>query len=73
MACPPLAAATTTTSCRPFDPPPRPCHRCHFEIVVIPCTPAMDKAEVELANALVTLVGGTRPLVSPAQVRQYLS
>jgi hypothetical protein len=40
---------------------------------VIPLTPAMDQAEVALANALVAMVGGTRPVVSPSQVVQLLS
>jgi hypothetical protein len=32
----------------------------------------MDEAEAELQNALVVMVGGTRPQVSPTQVQEYL-
>jgi hypothetical protein len=35
--------------------------------------PAMDVAEAELANAMIATIGGTRPTMLPAQVRQYLS
>jgi hypothetical protein len=33
----------------------------------------MDEAEVALGNELVTIIGGTRPPVSPDQVRHQLS
>ena len=42
------------------------------EIVVIPRSGELEEAEVELSRALVTVVGGTRPLVSTTMVRQHL-
>jgi hypothetical protein len=65
-----------SSSPQPPSPPPSPrgpAHRHHNEMCVIPLTPAMDQAEVALANALVAMVGGTRPVVSPSQVVQLLS
>jgi hypothetical protein len=61
----------------PSPPPPGPsgaaeCPR-HFELRVIPRTQAMNEAEAALANALVMMVGGARPVISPEQIRQHLS
>jgi hypothetical protein len=39
---------------------------------IIPRSAAIDDAEEALANAFVTMVGGTRPFLSPAQVADYL-
>jgi hypothetical protein len=50
----------------PEGPPISLARRHHFETWVIPHTPAMDQAEVALASALVAVVRGTRPAVSPA-------
>jgi hypothetical protein len=60
----------------PSPPPSGPsgaveCPR-HFELHVIPCTQAMNEAEAVLANALVVMVGGARPVISPEQIRQHL-
>jgi hypothetical protein len=33
----------------------------------------IDQAEVALSNALVAMIGGTRPAVSPTQVEQLLA
>jgi hypothetical protein len=44
-----------------------------FELRVLPRTPAVDATKAELSSALVTMVGGSRPLVSPTQVLEYLA
>lgn len=43
-----------------------------MEFVVVPCSAELQAAEDELSLALVTVVGGTRPPVSPTMVRQFL-
>lgn len=43
------------------------------EFVVVPRSSELQAAEDELGQALVALVGGTRPPVSPTMVRQFLS
>jgi hypothetical protein len=62
------------------EPPPQPpaspsslVRPRRFELRVIPRTQAIDEAEAALANALVVLVGGNRPTLSPEQVRHHLS
>jgi hypothetical protein len=62
----------------PSPPPPptplgAPSRRPHVETQIIPRTVAMDAAEERLANALVVVVGGTRPAISLAQVLHYLA
>jgi hypothetical protein len=60
----------------PLQPPASPSslvRPCRFELRVIPRTQAIDEAEAALANALVVLVGGNRPTLSPEQVRHHLS
>jgi hypothetical protein len=44
-----------------------------FEMHVLPRTAAIDAVEAGLAAALVTMVGGSRLAVSPAQVYSYLN
>lgn len=57
---------------------PDPCHgdtgdrRPFVELVVVPRSAELQAVEDALSLALVALVGGTRPLVSPAMVRSYL-
>jgi hypothetical protein len=60
----------------PLQPPASPSSLVRprrFELRVIPRTQAIDEAEAALANALVVLVGGNRPTLSPEQVRHHLS
>jgi hypothetical protein len=44
-----------------------------FEMCLIPCTTEMDFVEAELANALVVMVGRTRPTVTTNQVLLHLA
>lgn len=57
-------------------PPPPPGHvslRPRSEIIIFPQSAELDAAEEALSSlALVALVGGNRPPVSPAQVREHL-
>jgi hypothetical protein len=64
----------------PSPPPPLPLTllgvilRCpRFEMRVIPHTVAMDTTEEEISNALVIVIGDTRPAVTPAHVLLYLT
>lgn len=50
----------------------QPVRRCRTEFVVIPRSAEIVAAEDALGRALVALIGGTRPPVSPAMVRRYL-
>jgi hypothetical protein len=47
--------------------------RRHNELVVVPRTAVLQAAERELGLALVAVVAGTRPPVSPAMVQDYLA
>jgi hypothetical protein len=44
-----------------------------FELRVLPRTPVVNAVKDELASALVVVVRGTQPPVSPSQVLDYLS
>lgn len=44
-----------------------------LELVVVPRSPEHEAAEADLRLALVAVVVGTRPLVSPAMVRTFLA
>lgn len=60
---------------RVLEPPASPRTRAQTSLlglVVIPRTPALQAAEDALSLALVALVLGTRPAVSPAMVRDQL-
>jgi hypothetical protein len=48
-------------------------HRPRFELRVIPYSAAMDEAEAQLTNSLVTWVGDTLPHVSLDQVMLHLA
>jgi hypothetical protein len=59
----------------PPSPPPLRAsrHRPRFETKVLPRTTTVDAVEVKLTPALVTMIGGTRPLVTTCQVLAYLN
>jgi hypothetical protein len=40
-------------------------------LVIIPCTATLQVAEDELSLVLVALIAGTRPVISPAMLRQH--
>jgi hypothetical protein len=44
----------------------------HFELRVIPRTKAIDDVEAALGNALVIVVGGNRPPLSPEKIRNLV-
>ena len=50
----------------------QPVQRPAVELVIVPCTTEIQAAEDALSLALVALVGGTRPPVTPAMVREHL-
>lgn len=61
---------------RAQEPPASPRTRARtrlLELVVVRRTPALQAAEDALSLALLTLVVGTRPAVSPAMVRDHLA
>ncbi|CAD6336620.1 unnamed protein product [Miscanthus lutarioriparius] len=43
-----------------------------LELIVVPCTPALQAGEDALSLALLAMVVGTRPAVTPAMVRLHL-
>jgi hypothetical protein len=67
-----VTAHTTPTSTPSSSPLSDPRHRPRFKLRVIPRTRATDAAKGELASALVAMVGGTWPTVSPTQILQHL-
>jgi hypothetical protein len=48
----------------PLAQPGEPSGRLRFKLMVIPHTPEIDTVEGVLGNALVVVIGGTRPTVS---------
>lgn len=69
-----LFAAEAFVALPPLPPPPGHVSRCpRLELLLFPRTVELNAAESALSSlALVALVGGNRPPVSPAQVREHL-
>jgi hypothetical protein len=68
-----LAAATSVAATAPvFQLRERPLRPRRTEFVVVPRSADLQAAEDALRGALVAVVGGTRPPVSPLMVRRFL-
>lgn len=72
-----LAGSTPPLSPRPSPPSPPATHdtlerRSRVELFILPWSQALANEEQELSNALVAMVGGTRPTLSVAQIKFLL-